>query len=69
MATTSAGTRSPAPVSAPLHRFVEHVMGMPVSLALRGRETSHVEAGLKAGERYVAEGALLLNAEMASHAR
>jgi cobalt-zinc-cadmium efflux system membrane fusion protein len=55
------------------YAFVETSPGVfqkrQVSLALRGRETSHVDAGLKAGERYVAEGALLLNAEMASHAR
>ena len=35
-------TNSPAP--APLQRFVEHVMGMPISLALRGRH-AHDDAG------------------------
>ncbi|GAA3577020.1 FAD:protein FMN transferase [Microlunatus spumicola] len=33
MSTTAAGRR-------PLHRYVEHVMGMPVSLALRGRHAA-----------------------------
>jgi cobalt-zinc-cadmium efflux system membrane fusion protein len=55
------------------YAFVEASPGVfqkrQVGLALRGRETSHVDSGLKAGERIVVEGALLLNAEMASHAR
>ena len=55
------------------YAFVETSPGVfqkrQVSLALRGRETSYVDTGLRAGERIVAEGALLLNAEMASHAR
>jgi cobalt-zinc-cadmium efflux system membrane fusion protein len=55
------------------YAFVESSPGVfqkrQVGLALRGRETSHVDSGLKAGERIVVEGALLLNAEMASHAR
>ena len=55
------------------YAFVETSPGVfqkrQVSLALRGRETSHVEGGIRAGERIVVEGALLLNAEMASHAR
>ena len=55
------------------YAFVEASPGVfrkrQVSLALRGRETSYVDTGLRAGERIVAEGALLLNAEMASHAR
>jgi len=55
------------------YAFVEASPGVlrkrQVSLALRGREASYVDAGLKAGERIVVEGALLLNAEMASHAR
>jgi cobalt-zinc-cadmium efflux system membrane fusion protein len=55
------------------HAFVEASPGVfrkrQVSLALRGRETSYVDAGLAAGDRIVVEGALLLNAEMASHAR
>jgi cobalt-zinc-cadmium efflux system membrane fusion protein len=55
------------------YAFVETSPGVfhkrQVSLALRGRETSHVDAGLAAGDRIVVEGALLLNAEMASHAR
>ena len=29
----------------PLHRYVEHVMGMPVSLALRGRHADTAEGG------------------------
>ena len=53
--------------------FVEETPGVfrkrQVGLALRGRETSHVDSGIRAGERIVVEGALLLNAEMASHAR
>jgi len=55
------------------YAFVETSPGVfqkrQVGLALRGRETSHVDSGLKAGDRLVVEGALLLNAEMASHAR
>jgi cobalt-zinc-cadmium efflux system membrane fusion protein len=55
------------------YAFVESSPGVfqkrQVGLALRGREISHVDSGLKAGERIVVEGALLLNAEMASHAR
>ena len=55
------------------YAFVEASPGVfykrQVSLALRGRETSHIDAGLAAGNRIVVEGALLLNAEMASHAR
>ena len=55
------------------YAFVEASPGVfrkrQVGLALRGRETSHVDSGLQAGDRVVVEGALLLNAEMASHAR
>jgi cobalt-zinc-cadmium efflux system membrane fusion protein len=55
------------------YAFVESSPGVfqkrQVGLALRGRESSHVDSGLAAGERIVVEGALLLNAEMASHAR
>ena len=55
------------------YAFVEASPGVfrkrQVGLALRGRETSYVDAGLAAGERIVTEGALLLNSEMASHAR
>ncbi|MDQ2987914.1 MAG: efflux RND transporter periplasmic adaptor subunit [Pseudomonadota bacterium] len=55
------------------YAFVEASPGVfrkrQVGLALRGRETSYVDAGLTAGERIVTEGALLLNSEMASHAR
>lgn len=55
------------------YAFVEKHPGVfekrQVSLALRGRDRSYVNGGLEAGERVVTEGALLLNAEMASHAR
>jgi cobalt-zinc-cadmium efflux system membrane fusion protein len=55
------------------YAFVEKSPGVfekrLVGLALRGRDLSYVESGLQAGERVVVEGALLLNAEMASHAR
>jgi cobalt-zinc-cadmium efflux system membrane fusion protein len=55
------------------YAFVEKAPGAfekrKVSLALRGRDVSFVESGLSAGEKVVVEGALLLNAEMASHAR
>ncbi len=55
------------------YAFVEKRPGVfekrQVTLALRGRERSYVNEGLQAGERVVTEGALLLNAEMASHAR
>jgi cobalt-zinc-cadmium efflux system membrane fusion protein len=55
------------------YAFVEKAPGAfekrKVALALRGRDVSFVESGLSAGERVVVEGALLLNAEMASHAR
>ena len=55
------------------YAFVEKAPGAfekrKVTLALRGRDVSFVESGLSAGERVVVEGALLLNAEMASHAR
>ena len=55
------------------YAFVEKRPGVfekrQVTLALRGRERSYVNDGLQAGERVVTEGALLLNAEMASHAR
>jgi cobalt-zinc-cadmium efflux system membrane fusion protein len=55
------------------YAFVEKAPGAfekrQVSLALRGRDVSFVESGLSAGEKVVVEGALLLNAEMASHAR
>jgi cobalt-zinc-cadmium efflux system membrane fusion protein len=55
------------------YAFVEKAPGAfekrQVSLALRGRDISFVESGLSAGEKVVVEGALLLNAEMASHAR
>ena len=55
------------------YAFVEKHPGVfekrQVTLALRGRDRSYVNGGLQAGERVVTEGALLLNAEMASHAR
>ena len=55
------------------YAFVEKTPGVfekrQVTLALRGRELSYIDAGLQAGERVVVEGALLLNAEMAIHAR
>jgi cobalt-zinc-cadmium efflux system membrane fusion protein len=55
------------------YAFVEKSPGVfekrQVGLAMRGRDLSYVESGLQAGERVVVEGALLLNAEMASHAR
>ena len=55
------------------YAFVEKAPGSfekrKVSLALRGRDVSFVDSGLSAGEKVVVEGALLLNAEMASHAR
>lgn len=55
------------------YAFVEKTPGVfekrQVSLALRGRELTYIDAGLLAGERVVVEGALLLNAEMAIHAR
>lgn len=40
-----------------------------VKVALRGRDTSFVDQGLKGGERVVTEGAFLLNAEDAAHAQ
>lgn len=40
-----------------------------VNVALRGRDTSYIDAGLRAGERVVTEGAFLLNAEVAAHAQ
>ena len=43
-----------ADVSAPLHRFVEHVMGIPVSLALRGRHADD-DAGRAAWAAVMAE--------------
>lgn len=50
--------------------FVEPSAGLlvkrPVVLAHRGRDVSHVLQGLKAGERVVTKGAILLDAEMAS---
>lgn len=50
--------------------FVENAPGVlekrRVGLAAQGREQSVVSTGLKAGERVVTSGALLLNAEMAS---
>ena len=38
MTTTPSTTRPP--VAAPASRYVAHVMGMPISLALRGRHTT-----------------------------
>ena len=50
--------------------FVEHAPGVllktPVTLALRGRDTSYVGEGLSAGQRVVTKGALLLDAELAT---
>lgn len=50
--------------------FVEHAPGVllktPVTLALRGRDTSYVGDGLSAGQRVVTKGALLLDAELAT---
>ncbi len=40
-----------------------------VHVALRGRDASFIDAGVKGGERIVTEGAFLLNAEDANHAR
>jgi cobalt-zinc-cadmium efflux system membrane fusion protein len=40
-----------------------------VGVALRGRDISFVDQGLKGGERVVTEGAFLLNAEDAAHAQ
>jgi len=40
-----------------------------VTVAMRGRDTSFVGEGVTAGERVVTEGAFLLNAEDAAHAR
>lgn len=55
------------------YAFVEKSPGVfekrQVTLALRGRDVSFVDSGLAAGERVVVEGALLLHAEMAAHAR
>ncbi|MFL6715708.1 MAG: efflux RND transporter periplasmic adaptor subunit [Burkholderiaceae bacterium] len=55
------------------YAFVEKAPGAfekrQVSLALRGRDVSFIETGLATGEKVVVEGALLLSAEMASHAR
>ena len=55
------------------YAFVEKTPGVfekrQVTLALRGRELTYIDTGLQAGERVVVEGALLLNAEMAIHAR
>lgn len=39
---TSTATAAPAPV----HRYVEHVMGMPISLALRGRHAADARGAL-----------------------
>ena len=49
--------------------FVEHGVGVlqrrQVTLGLQGHPYSYVKEGLKAGERVVTTGALLLNAELA----
>lgn len=56
-----------------VYAFVETEPGTflrrPVTLALRGTEHSFVDSGLSEGDRVVVEGALLLNAEAATHAR
>ncbi|MGI4849842.1 MAG: efflux RND transporter periplasmic adaptor subunit [Janthinobacterium lividum] len=53
--------------------FVEKSAGVyekrQVKVAQRGRERSYVESGLASGEMLVTAGALLLNAELAAHAR
>lgn len=53
--------------------FVESAPGVfakrRVGIALRGREASFIDTGLRAGERVVTEGAFLLNAEVTSDAR
>lgn len=41
---------APTIVEAPIKRYVEHVMNMPISLALRGRH-AHDEAGRRAWQR------------------
>lgn len=50
--------------------FVEQAPGVlqrrKVSLSLQGRDHSYIKSGLKAGERVVTSGALLLNSELAS---
>lgn len=50
--------------------FVEKAPGTlvktPVQLSHRGRTVSHVSAGLQAGQRVVTQGAILLDAELAS---
>jgi cobalt-zinc-cadmium efflux system membrane fusion protein len=40
-----------------------------VNVALRGRDASFIDAGVKGGERVVTEGAFLLSAEVANHAQ
>jgi cobalt-zinc-cadmium efflux system membrane fusion protein len=40
-----------------------------VNVALRGHDTSFIDAGLASGERIVSEGAFLLNAEVAANAQ
>ncbi|MDD5612618.1 MAG: efflux RND transporter periplasmic adaptor subunit, partial [Gallionella sp.] len=51
--------------------FVEQSVGVlqrrKVTLGLQGHEFSFVKEGLKAGERVVTTGALLLNAELAGN--
>ncbi|MGN6160131.1 MAG: FAD:protein FMN transferase [Marmoricola sp.] len=42
-----------APAEAPIKRYVEHVMNMPISLALRGRHAQD-DAGVRAWERVMA---------------
>jgi cobalt-zinc-cadmium efflux system membrane fusion protein len=55
------------------YAFVETEPGVfrkrEVGIGLQGRDESYVESGIEPGERVVTEGALLLNAEAASHAR
>lgn len=50
--------------------FVEHAPGQliktPVSFAMRGRRVSYVSQGLASGDRVVTQGAILLDAELAS---
>ncbi|WGL51586.1 FAD:protein FMN transferase [Nocardioides sp. BP30] len=40
----TAGSATGSPTAAPVTRYVDHVMGMPVSLALRGRHTDDAAA-------------------------
>ena len=54
MTATFTSTLSPAPAPLPVQRFVEHVMGIPISLALRGRHADD-DAGWSAWAAVMAE--------------